>query len=163
MNIREIVCKFLKDNNKYEKFVLNNNSYGVKYAQNKNVFEKNITFYGLSDAFFGIFTIKDNIIRKWKYFYKNNLKIQKPSINVGDVIVLKNTGYFSDCNAYNVLDVDWEHLNVTLKTHNTMFGETMIVPMCNVKSINNNEILKHPIFYNNYYVVKNRKTYGKID
>lgn len=159
MKIKEIICKFLKDNGKYETFILNNNLLG-----RKNRYMLNMQAFGIEGVFYGIFSKNDNILRKWRYFVKNNLKLQKTSINIGDTIRLN--GYFYDSSQnYKVINVNWDYMTVTISPSCSLRYNipSSVISMSIINAINGETIKNHPIEYNNYYVIKNRKTYGKID
>ena len=149
MGFKEIITKFLKDNKEYERFLFN--------AQKRLSF--NLQWYPISMLFYGIITDK-KVLSKWRYFVNHNLHINQACIKEGDIIQLN--GIIS--NKYIVKNVDWHHFlcsvyNANIQNRNTPFS----ISMARIKDINGKKIDKHPIEYNEYYITKNRKTYGKTD
>lgn len=143
MSFKEVLIRFLKDNNKYESIL-----FDLKDSIRK--IDDNLQWFRLVSLFSGVFYDK-KLSAKWKYFIKHNLRLKKSCINKNDVVRLT----YSNAR-YIIQDVDWENLTCSVKSDYSTFNVTV----SRVYEINGNKIEKHPIYYNEYYITKNRKTYG---
>lgn len=143
MNFKEVLIRFLKDNNKYESILFNLKDSIIEI-------DSNLQWFRLGSLFSGIIYDK-KLSAKWRYFIKHNLHIKNSCINKNDVVKLT----YSDTK-YIIQDVDWENLTCIVKSDYSTFSVTV----SRVYEINGNKIEKHPIYYNEYYITKNRKTYG---
>ena len=143
MSFKEVLIRFLKNNSKYESILFNLKDSIIEI-------DSNLQWFRLGSLFSGVIYDK-KLSTKWRYFIKNNLHVKNSCINKNDVIKLKYSN-----TEYTIQDVDWVNLLCLVKSNEATFN----ISVSRIHEINGNKIEKHPMYYNEYYITKNKKTYG---